>query len=105
MTTAVAPSAPETDFQQRELEVLARRTPPTQETDPGLQRHNSTRSQHAGLERKKHQSQESLRRPNERRKVMRIGNYVVNRKTIGAGSMGKVKLATCLTEGDRQQSK
>ncbi|KAI7880695.1 Pkinase-domain-containing protein [Lichtheimia hyalospora FSU 10163] len=34
---------------------------------------------------------------------MRIGNYVISRKTIGAGSMGKVKLAECITDNDRQQ--
>jgi hypothetical protein len=48
------------------------------------------------------QSKESLsRRQSERHQMMRIQNYVVYRKTIGAGSMGKVKLAECLTDKEK----
>ncbi|EPB90651.1 CAMK/CAMKL/KIN1 protein kinase [Mucor circinelloides 1006PhL] len=34
---------------------------------------------------------------------MKIQNYVIYRKTIGAGSMGKVKLAECLTDVHKQK--
>ncbi|KAL0075798.1 kinase-like domain-containing protein [Phycomyces blakesleeanus] len=43
------------------------------------------------------------RKSSERRAVMRIQNYVIYRKTIGAGSMGKVKLAECLTDTIKQK--
>ncbi|OBZ90889.1 Protein kinase kin1 [Choanephora cucurbitarum] len=50
------------------------------------------------------QSRESLsRKTSERHQVMKIQNYVIYRKTIGAGSMGKVKLAECLTDPDKQK--
>ncbi len=50
------------------------------------------------------QSKETLsRRPSERHQVMKIQNYVIYRKTIGAGSMGKVKLAECLTDEHKQK--
>lgn len=96
----------------RDPEILPRRTPSVRSNtlepsnDTSLQRHSSTRSQTSALEKRKQQNQDNTsasRRPSERRKVIRIGNYVINRKTIGAGSMGKVKLATCLTDSDRQQ--
>ncbi|KAI9255582.1 kinase-like domain-containing protein [Phascolomyces articulosus] len=104
--------------QQREPEVLTRRSPSVRSSnheskrlslssrDPSsLQRHGSTQSQTSSLDNKKRRSQESLvsRRQSERRKPIRIQNYIINRKTIGAGSMGKVKLAECLTDTDRQQ--
>ncbi|KAI8069644.1 hypothetical protein BC940DRAFT_297183 [Gongronella butleri] len=38
-----------------------------------------------------------------RKQVVRIQNYVIYRKTIGQGSMGKVKLAECLTDRDQQK--
>lgn len=43
------------------------------------------------------------RRQSERHQVMKIQNYVIYRKTIGAGSMGKVKLAECLTDVHKQK--
>ncbi|KAI8074294.1 kinase-like domain-containing protein [Gilbertella persicaria] len=50
------------------------------------------------------QSKETLsRKHSERHQVMKIQNYVIYRKTIGAGSMGKVKLAECLTDVDKQK--
>ena len=108
---------PQQQQQQREPEVLARRSPSVRSSnhdskrlslssrDPSLQRHSSTQSQTSTLDNKKRRSQESLvsRRQSERRKPIRIQNYIINRKTIGAGSMGKVKLAECLTDTDRQQ--
>jgi hypothetical protein len=36
-------------------------------------------------------------------KVIQIQNYVIYRKTIGAGSMGKVKLAECITDSEKQK--
>ncbi|KAI7880391.1 Pkinase-domain-containing protein [Lichtheimia hyalospora FSU 10163] len=107
---AAAGNAPTTTT--RDPEILPRRTPSVRSNtlestnDPSLQRHGSTRSQTSALEKRKqqnHDTSSASRRPSERRKVIRIGNYVINRKTIGAGSMGKVKLATCLTDSDRQQ--
>lgn len=48
--------------------------------------------------------QELQRRSSESRKqAIRIQNYVIYRKTIGQGSMGKVKLAECLTDRDQQK--
>ncbi|CAO3580082.1 unnamed protein product [Absidia cylindrospora] len=38
-----------------------------------------------------------------RKQAVRIQNYVIYRKTIGQGSMGKVKLAECLTNRDQQK--
>jgi hypothetical protein len=50
------------------------------------------------------QSKENLsRKHSERHQVMKIQNYVIYRKTIGAGSMGKVKLAECLTDVHKQK--
>lgn len=50
------------------------------------------------------QSRENLsRKHSERHQVMKIQNYVIYRKTIGAGSMGKVKLAECLTDIHKQK--
>lgn len=106
---AASGNAPNTPT--RDPEILPRRTPSVRSTthepsnDASLQRHSSTRSQTSALEKRKQQQDttSASRRPSERRKVIRIGNYVINRKTIGAGSMGKVKLATCLTDSDRQQ--
>jgi hypothetical protein len=43
------------------------------------------------------------RKHSERHQVMKIQNYVIYRKTIGAGSMGKVKLAECLTDIHKQK--
>lgn len=43
------------------------------------------------------------RKHSERHQVMKIQNYVIYRKTIGAGSMGKVKLAECLTDVHKQK--
>lgn len=43
------------------------------------------------------------RRQSERQQVVKIQNYVIYRKTIGAGSMGKVKLAECLTDVHKQK--
>lgn len=43
------------------------------------------------------------RRQSERHQVMKVQNYVIYRKTIGAGSMGKVKLAECLTDPTKQK--
>lgn len=52
------------------------------------------------------QSKETLtRRQSERHHVVKIQNYVIYRKTIGAGSMGKVKLAECLTDEHKQKVK
>ncbi|ORZ24481.1 kinase-like domain-containing protein [Absidia repens] len=49
-------------------------------------------------------SQEMQRRSSESKKqAVRIQNYVIYRKTIGQGSMGKVKLAECLTDRDQQK--
>lgn len=49
-------------------------------------------------------SKEALtRKHSERHQVMKIQNYVIYRKTIGAGSMGKVKLAECLTDVHKQK--
>ena len=51
-----------------------------------------------------HNSKETLtRKHSERHQVMKIQNYVIYRKTIGAGSMGKVKLAECLTDVHKQK--
>ncbi|CEP15490.1 hypothetical protein [Parasitella parasitica] len=53
---------------------------------------------------RQHNSKEGLsRKHSERHQVMKIQNYVIYRKTIGAGSMGKVKLAECLTDVDKQK--
>ncbi|KAI9019356.1 kinase-like domain-containing protein [Phycomyces nitens] len=52
---------------------------------------------------RKSQDNNVSRRSSERRAVMRIQNYVIYRKTIGAGSMGKVKLAECLTDTVKQK--
>lgn len=50
------------------------------------------------------QSRETLsRKHSERHHLMQIQNYVIYRKTIGAGSMGKVKLAECLTDVKKQK--
>jgi hypothetical protein len=51
------------------------------------------------------QSRENVlsRRHSERHQVVKIQNYVIYRKTIGAGSMGKVKLAECLTDVHKQK--
>ncbi|KAI8968257.1 kinase-like domain-containing protein [Mycotypha africana] len=46
---------------------------------------------------------ELMRKHSERHQVMKIQNYVIYRKTIGAGSMGKVKLAECLTDVHKQK--
>ncbi|KAG2194300.1 hypothetical protein INT47_000443, partial [Mucor saturninus] len=43
------------------------------------------------------------RRASERQQVLKIQNYVIYRKTIGAGSMGKVKLAECLDDTHKQK--
>lgn len=52
----------------------------------------------------KKQSKETLgRRHSERHQVVKVQNYVIYRKTIGAGSMGKVKLAECLTDEHKQK--
>lgn len=49
-------------------------------------------------------SQQTQRRSSESRKQpVKIQNYVIYRKTIGQGSMGKVKLAECLTDRDHQK--
>lgn len=111
--TLAPPIAASGNAPTRDPEILPRRTPSVRSTthepsnDASLQRHSSTRSQTSALEKRKQQQNQDTtsasRRPSERRKVIRIGNYVINRKTIGAGSMGKVKLATCLTDSDRQQ--
>lgn len=51
-------------------------------------------------------SRETLsRKPSERHQVMQIQNYIIYRKTIGAGSMGKVKLAECLTDVEKKKVK
>lgn len=34
--------------------------------------------------------------------VQHVGNYVIYKKTLGAGSMGTVKLAECLSAKDHQ---
>lgn len=39
----------------------------------------------------------------ERHQVTQIQNYVIYQKTIGAGSMGKVKLAECLTDKEKHK--
>lgn len=70
------------------------------------QRSSSQTSQHkrhsSSLSKK--QSKDTLsRRHSERHQVMKIQNYVIYRKTIGAGSMGKVKLAECLTDEIKQK--
>lgn len=50
------------------------------------------------------QSRETLsRKHSERHHLMQVQNYVIYRKTIGAGSMGKVKLAECLTDVKKQK--
>lgn len=55
---------------------------------------------------RQHGSKETLsRKHSERHQVMKIQNYVIYRKTIGAGSMGKVKLAECLTDIHKQKVK
>lgn len=100
----------------REPEVLSRQLPSDKSSSDvkrtssttrsqSLRRHDSTHSQTSSSTEHKRHSQESLvsRRQSERRKVVRVQNYVISRKTIGAGSMGKVKLAECLTDSDRQQ--
>ncbi|KAF7725486.1 serine/threonine-protein kinase KIN2 [Apophysomyces ossiformis] len=106
MTTAatIAPSC------QRDTEILTRRPssirasgekrPPVRSSS--LRRHASTISNATTLQTEHvRKSQENLsRRPSERRQTVRIQNYMIYRKTIGAGSMGKVKLAECLTDND-----
>ncbi|KAI8642111.1 kinase-like domain-containing protein [Parasitella parasitica] len=53
---------------------------------------------------RQHNSKETLaRKHSERHQVMKVQNYVIYRKTIGAGSMGKVKLAECLTDVHKQK--
>ncbi|KAI8980994.1 kinase-like domain-containing protein [Pilobolus umbonatus] len=42
-------------------------------------------------------------RRNSEKQAFRIKNYVISKKTIGAGSMGKVKLAECTTDIQKQQ--
>lgn len=69
--------------------------------DSSLHRQESRHSHHNSID--KSQDHSIHRRQSERRKTMRVGNYVISRKTIGAGSMGKVKLAECITDNDRQQ--
>ena len=69
--------------------------------DSSLHCQESRHSHHNSMD--KSQDNAIHRRQSEKRKTMRIGNYVISRKTIGAGSMGKVKLAECITDNDRQQ--
>lgn len=69
--------------------------------DSSLHRQESRHSHHNSID--KSQDHSISRRQSERRKTLRVGNYVISRKTIGAGSMGKVKLAECITDSDRQQ--
>ncbi|ORX60691.1 Pkinase-domain-containing protein [Hesseltinella vesiculosa] len=58
-----------------------------------------TNEMHAdGQPPKQHRSSSEARKP-----VVRIQNYVIYRKTIGQGSMGKVKMAECLTDRDQQK--
>lgn len=122
--TTVAPPVTEPDLYCREPEVLARRSPSVKSSadsrrnastiarQSSVSKHDaSSHSQSSTLDSSNHhgsngkrRSQESLaRKASERRRVLRVGNYVIYRKTIGAGSMGKVKLAECLTDSDRQQ--
>lgn len=53
----------------------------------------------------KHSRETLSRKHSERHHLMQIQNYVIYRKTIGAGSMGKVKLAECLTDVQKQKVK
>ncbi|KAF7730801.1 serine/threonine-protein kinase KIN2 [Apophysomyces ossiformis] len=43
------------------------------------------------------------RRTSESKRTQRIQNYVIYKKTLGAGSMGKVKLAQCISDTDHKQ--
>ncbi|CAO3653731.1 unnamed protein product [Mucor fragilis] len=69
---------------------------------PNHRRRSSSMS--ATRQQQQHSSKETLsRKHSERHQVMKIQNYVIYRKTIGAGSMGKVKLAECLTDVHKQK--
>ncbi|KAI8333881.1 kinase-like domain-containing protein [Chlamydoabsidia padenii] len=50
-----------------------------------------------------HRPQIQRRSSESRKQQVKIQNYVIYRKTIGQGSMGKVKLAECLTDRDQQK--
>ncbi|KAI8374308.1 kinase-like domain-containing protein [Radiomyces spectabilis] len=46
----------------------------------------------------------TIRREGSRKsRVQRIHNYIIHQKTLGAGSMGKVKLAECITDSHHQK--
>ncbi|KAG0166942.1 serine/threonine-protein kinase KIN2 [Apophysomyces sp. BC1034] len=107
--TAAATIAPSC----RNTEILTRRPSSIRSSDDkrppvrssSLHRHASTISNATTLQTEHvRKSQENLsRRPSERRQAVRIQNYMIYRKTIGAGSMGKVKLAECLTDNSGQK--
>jgi hypothetical protein len=42
------------------------------------------------------------RLPHEVMRQQQVGNYVIYKKTLGAGSMGTVKLAECVSSKNRQ---
>ncbi|KAK4514892.1 Squalene epoxidase [Mucor velutinosus] len=77
-------------------------TTTTTANQPNHRRRSSSMS--ATRQQQQHNNKETLsRKHSERHQVMKIQNYVIYRKTIGAGSMGKVKLAECLTDVHKQK--
>ncbi|KAI9363150.1 kinase-like domain-containing protein [Pilaira anomala] len=72
----------------------------TQRSSSEIARHHGRKSSSISL---KNKESTLSRRQSERHQVMKIQNYVIYRKTIGAGSMGKVKLAECLTDIHKQK--
>lgn len=63
----------------------------------------SHRRKSSSISTKQNKEASLSRRQSERQQVVKIQNYVIYRKTIGAGSMGKVKLAECLTDVHKQK--
>lgn len=75
----------------------------SEEQQQGSSSQTSQHKRHSSSLSKKQSKDTLSRRHSERHQVMKIQNYVIYRKTIGAGSMGKVKLAECLTDEHKQK--
>ncbi|GAN06410.1 hypothetical protein MAM1_0122d05892 [Mucor ambiguus] len=79
-------------------------TTTTTANQPNHRRRSSSMSTTKQHQQQQNNNRETLtRKHSERHQVMKIQNYVIYRKTIGAGSMGKVKLAECLTDVHKQK--
>ncbi|CAO3642837.1 unnamed protein product [Cunninghamella echinulata] len=75
-----------------------------QQQQQQTRRSNSLHCKASTISNHEKKPQDIQRRTSEHKKqAYRIQNYVIYRKTIGQGSMGKVKLAECLTDRDQQK--